>query len=248
MNEDRAVSIEKKAAPLGVSAYKKIVFLTGAGLSKASGLPTYRGEGGIWGSKQVELVGTKEAIEADPVRVWRSYVDMHRAISKVKPNAAHRAIADLQRRVSEDCWVCVLTQNVDGLHQAAGSETVIEVHGSLRRLRCTQFDVKPWPAPEQLGDDPPPCPECGAHSRFDVVLFNEPVDSMLGLKALALLGDCDLYIVVGTSGLVAPASQFIELAEEAGARTVCVNTEVQDGRFDEYYLGKAEEVLPVLLG
>ena len=248
MNEDRAVSIMETAAPLGVSAYKKIVFLTGAGLSKASGLPTYRGEGGIWSSKQVELVGTKEAIEADPVRVWRSYLDMHRAIVNVKPNAAHLAIAELQREVSEECWVCVLTQNVDGLHQLAGSETVIEVHGSLRRLRCTQCDIKPWTTPDQLEDDPPPCPQCGAHSRFDVVLFNEPVDSMLGLKALALLGDCDLYIVVGTSGLVAPASQFIELAEEAGARTVCVNTEPQDGRFDENYLGRAEEVLPVLLG
>jgi len=88
----------------------------------------------------------------------------------------------------------------------------------------------------------------GAPSRFDVVLFGEPVDSMLGLKALALLGYCDLYISVGTSDLVAPASQMIELAQEAGARTVCVNPDPQGGGYDEYYIGKAEELLPELLG
>jgi NAD-dependent protein deacetylase/lipoamidase len=234
--------------PLGVERYKKIVFLTGAGFSKASGLPTYRGEGGIWHTKSVEEVGTKEAIEADPVRVWRSYLDMHRSITQAEPNAAHRAIVDLQRRVPKECWVCVMTQNVDGLHKVAGTESVIEMHGSLRRLRCTRCDVKPWKPDGPLGHEPPHCPSCGAWARFDIVLFNEPVDSMLGLKALAFLGDCELYVAVGTSGLVAPASQFIEMAQEAGARTVCVNPEPQDTRFDEYYLGNAEEVLPILLG
>jgi NAD-dependent deacetylase len=242
------MNLKTTPEPLGVDRYKKIVFLTGAGISKASGLPTYRGEGGIWRTKDVEQVGTKEAIETDPVKVWRSYIDMHRTVLKAKPNAAHLAIADLQQRVPKECWVCVLTQNVDGLHEAAGTESVVEAHGSLRRLRCTVCDVKPWNITTPLDEDPLPCPKCGAHTRFDIVLFNEAVDPMLGLKALAFLGDCELYISVGTSSLVAPASQFIELAQEAGARTVCVNPEPKDPRFDEYYVGNAEDFLPILLG
>lgn len=234
-------------APLGVENYKKIVFLTGAGISKASGLATYRGEGGIWMSEQVEEVGTAEAIKADPLKVWRRYLEFHRKAVEAEPNAAHRAIASLQKRLSEDCWVCVLTQNVDGLHLAAGTESVVEAHGSLRRLRCTECDAKPWEIREELTSEPPPCNQCGAPARFDVVLFNEPVDPMLGLKALAFLGDCELYIAVGTSGLVAPASQFIVLADEAGARTVCINTEPIGDQYQELYQGKAEEVLPVLL-
>lgn len=241
------MSHAKTPDPLRVDKYKKIVFLTGAGISKASGLPTFRGEGGIWTKERVEEVGTKEAIEADPVKVWQTYLRRHRQFAAAEPNAAHVAIAELHEKVSKECWVCVITQNVDGLHQAAGSETVLEVHGSLRKLRCTRCKIKPWEIDGELGPEPPPCPDCGAPARFDIVLFNEPVSPLLGLQALALLGDCDLYISVGTSGLVAPASQFIELAQEAGARTVCVNTEPNDGRFDEYFLGPAEDVLPRIL-
>lgn len=233
--------------PLGVERYKKIVFLTGAGISKASGLPTYRGEGGVWEEKKVEEVGTKEAIERDPVGVWRAYLEMHREVTKAQPNAAHLAIAELQERLGDDCWVCVMTQNVDGLHLQAGTTSVVEAHGSLRRLRCTRCKAKPWEIDFELTEEPPRCRECGAMARFDIVLFNEPVDPTLGLKALAFLGDCELYIVVGTSGLVAPASQLIELAEEAGARTVLIDTEPKDGRFDEIYAGRAEVLLPHLL-
>ncbi|HIB64484.1 MAG TPA: NAD-dependent deacylase [Phycisphaerales bacterium] len=233
--------------PLGTERYKKIVFLTGAGISKASGLPTYRGKGGVWTTENVEDIGTKEAMEKDSLKIWRAYVPRHRKVLEAKPNAAHQAIADLQKRLGEKAWVCVLTQNVDGLHQAAGTESVIEAHGSLRRLRCTECSIKPWEITEDLTDEPPPCPDCGAPARFDIVLFNEPVDPMLGLQALAFLGDCDLYITVGTSGLVAPASQLIDIADEAGARTVFVNTEPEDGRYQEYYVGKAEELLPHLL-
>ena len=197
-----------KAVPLGVERYKKIVFLTGAGISKGSGLPTYRGDGGIWKTKDVEKVGTKEAMESDPVRVWRSYLELREKVMKAKPNPAHLAISQLQRRVSEECWVCVMTQNVDGLHEVPQTDSVIEMHGSLRRLRCTRCDLTPWNFTDTPKTEPPACPNCGAHCRFDIVLFNEPVDPLLGLKALAFLGDCDLYITVGTSGLVAPASQL----------------------------------------
>lgn len=234
-------------APLEVERYKKIVFITGAGISKASGLPTYRGAAGVWEKVNVEEVATKAAIETDPVKVWKHFVKMHRRVLAAKPNAAHYAISELQQRVSEDCWVCVLTQNVDGLHSEAGTESLIEAHGSLRRLRCTKCDIKPWKIEVELGDSPPNCPNCGQFARFDIVLFDEPVDPMLGLKALAFIGDCELYLAVGTSGLVAPVSQMFDIAEEAGARTICVDTDPKDPRYDELYTGKAEELLPLLL-
>lgn len=235
-------------APIDFSNCKKIVFLTGAGISKASGLQTFRGDGGIWDELDINEVGTAEAMRQDPLKVWRTYVTRLGDVAQAKPNAAHHAIADLERRLGDECWVCVLTQNVDGLHQQAGSSSVLEAHGSLRRLRCTKCDAKPWPLEGRPTEQPPACPACGAQARFDIVLFGEMLDPMFGLKALAFIGDADYFFSVGTSDLVAPASQLIEIAEEAGARTVCINPEPTRNRYDEFIPGKAEEILPVLLG
>ena len=236
----------KPLEPLGVERYKKIVILTGAGISKASGLPTYRGEGGVWNSERVEDVATKEAIERNPSAVWRAFAKMRKRLDGAQPNEAHLAITKVQKRLPET-WTCVLTQNVDGLHHLAGNESVLEAHGSLHRIRCTRCDREPWKLTEAIPEDPPACPQCGAPSRFDVVLFNEPLEPTFGLKVLAFMGDCELFVAVGTSALVAPANQLIDLAEEAGARTVFVNPDIVDERFQEYYPFRAEKALPILL-
>ena len=254
-SESHSPSNTQEPQALNLENYKCIVFLTGAGISKASGLPTYRGEGGVWNSQNVLEYATKEAIERDPVKVWQAFREMYHQSVAAEPNAAHRAIAGLQDRLGEKTWVCVLTQNVDGLHKLADTSSLLEGHGSLRRLRCSECARDPWPTEtvhhEQAGilpDTPPPCPDCGGRSRFDVVLFGEELPPNLPLQIMAFMGGCDLFIAVGTSGLVAPASQLVDMANDVGARTICVNTQAGDERFDETILGKAEELLPFLLG
>lgn len=232
---------------LGVERYKKIAFLTGAGISAASGLATYRGEGGIWHTHNVEETGTKAAIEADPVKVWKAFHPMHLKVMNAQPNPAHHAITRLQQSMPPEAWVCVITQNVDGLHGEAGTTSILEAHGSLRRLRCTHCAAPAWPVDGHLPEEPPPCPHCGQHSRFDIVLFDESLDPMFALKALAFVGDCELFMAVGTSSLVAPASQLVEIAHEVDARTVLVDKNPMDERFVEHFAGGAEVLLPQLL-
>lgn len=236
---------------LELAAYKQIVVMTGAGISVASGLPTYRGEGGLWDKVDVGTHATAAAIEADPERVWRFFAEVRSQIATAQSNAGHIAIAKAEGRLSPDQKLIVLTQNVDGLHSLAGSTHVVELHGTLRRSRCTVCD---YSRAEDLASAPtacPQCPNCAAPMRPDVVLFEEPfpVDSEWSSKKA--LRDCDLFIAVGTSGTVSPASNFVRAAEYVGARTIYVNLEPMkpnNPAFREVILGRAEEVLPVLFG
>ena len=231
--------------------YEQIVILTGAGVSAASGLPTYRGAGGLWDKVDVGRHATAAAIEADPARVWEFFAEVRAQVAAARPNAAHLAIAEAEARLVETKSLTVLTQNVDGLHRLAGSRRVIELHGTLRRSRCTQCD---YSRAEDLSTCPskcPRCPACSAHLRPAVVLFDEPlpVDEEWGSKKA--LRNCDLFIAVGTSGTVSPASNFVRAAEFAGARTVYVNLEPMrpaNPAFREVHLGQAEDLLPQLLG
>lgn len=234
-------------AALDVASYKKIVFLTGAGVSAASGLPTYRGVGGLWNGDAVRLAEAG-ALARDPEAVWRMFAPWRAKARAAMPNAAHRAIAEVERRTTAS--VTVITQNVDGLHQRAGSSEVVELHGSLFRTRCVACALAAYP-----DDDPQPdaprCPSCGACARIDVVLFGEPIPAAAEWEAKKALRDCDLFIAAGTSGSVAPASSFVRSAEYEGARTLLVNLDPMAPRnpaFGEEILGRAEEILPELLG
>ncbi len=239
------------ATRINLAKYRKIVIVTGAGISAASGLPTYRGAGGLWDEVDVASHATAAAMEADPGRVWRFFADVRAQIAVARPNAGHQAIARVEQSLRGDQTLTVLTQNVDGLHTLAGSAHVVELHGSLRRSRCTRCDFARL---EDLASAPalcPQCPSCSAPMRPGVVLFDEPLPVEAEWEAKMSLRDCDLFLAVGTSGSVSPASNFVRSAEYFGARTVYVNLEPMvphNPAFKEVFLGRAEELLPRLLG
>jgi NAD-dependent deacetylase len=237
--------------PIELGKYRRIVVMTGAGISVASGLPTYRGTGGLWDKVDVQSHATAAAIEADPARVWSFFAEVRAQIAVAHANAGHLAIAQAERRLRDDQQLTVLTQNVDGLHTLAGSTRVVELHGSLRRSRCTRCDFSRL---EDLASSPalcPACPNCSAPMRHAVILFDEPLSVDAEWQSKKALRDCDLFLAVGTSGTVSPASNFVRAAEYAGARTVYVNLEPMtptNPAFREVILGRADELLPQLLG
>jgi NAD-dependent deacetylase len=226
---------------------ERIVILTGAGISKESGLDTFRDADGIWAKVRLEDVATPEAFIADPVRVQAFYNARRRALlnSNIAPNAGHRALALLERN-----WpgqVLVVTQNIDDLHERAGSRQLIHMHGELLKARCLDCDkVMEWP--DDLGEGSI-CPGCWQSGglRPHVVWFGEmPLDIFRIQEALAV---CDLFVSIGTSGIVYPAAGFVEEARSAGAHTVELNLEPSEGhsRFAERVYGPATEIVPALV-
>jgi NAD-dependent deacetylase len=236
---------------LDLSSYRQIVVLTGAGISVASGLPTYRGQGGLWKTSNVESYATAAAIHENPARVWSFFNEVREQIGRASPNAAHLALARAEARLRSDQTLTILTQNVDGLHQRAGSRTVVELHGSLHYSRCTGCDYRRSEDLSQPLGDCPDCPSCQSPLRPAVVLFDEALSVEAEWAAKKSLRDCDLFFAVGTSGSVSPASNFVRAAEYAGARTHYVNLEPMappNPAFHKIHLGPAEQVLPELLG
>lgn len=233
--------------------HRHIVVLTGAGISVASGLPTYRGVGGVWDTHNVEEYGHVSALQSDPARTWQLFGAMRGPIARAQPNAAHLALARFEAGLAPDQNYLLITQNVDGLHQRAGSRQVVELHGNLSRSRCTNAEcaLQPFEDPQEHADSVPRCPLCGSVLRPDVVLFGEPLPPLASWQAKRALRDCDLFIAIGTSGLVSPAADYVRSARYAGARTLYVNLEplaTPNPAFQELVLGRAEEVLPGLLG
>jgi len=235
---------------LDPSSYRNIVVLTGAGASAASGLQTYRGAEGLWQDEDAVNMATAAAWERDPMGVWRVFGAMRQAIREAEPNAAHRALAALETLAGGS--VTIITQNIDGLHQRAGSTAVVELHGNLRRTRCSNTEC----ALQAFVDDAAPrvlplCSACGAPLRPDIVLFHEALPGGEEWHAKRALRDCDLFMAVGTSGTVYPAAGFVRSAEYAGARTMLINLEAMDPpnpAFQEQILGAAEVLLPAILG
>lgn len=234
--------------PLGIGTqYHRVVVLTGAGVSVASGLPTYRGPGGLWENDELAKIVHARSIPTRLPELWKLYSERRATALSVGPNAAHLAIAEAQRR-----WpgqVDVITQNVDNLHQRAGSEHVIELHGSGLRTRCTQCNLPPF-YDEQSYNTLPLCPACGAPLRPDVVLFGETLPDKATEQASVAVWGCDLFLVVGTSSVVIPAAYLLLDAHAAGARCVSVNIEAtrhENPYLHDEFVGKAEELLPVLL-
>lgn len=239
--------------PLDLSPYKRIVFLTGAGISVASGLRPYRGPGGLWETEDEEVIlATREGLDVRPADAWKMFARLRKMAGSAEPNPAHLAIAKLQARLGPDRSLTVITQNVDGLHQRAGTQNVVELHGSIFRTRCNNDRCmsSPFEDREPPADELPLCPSCGDLLRPDVVLFDEYIPVNAERSSKHALNECDLFIAVGTSGTVAPASSFVRSAAYAGARTYVINLEpmaIPNPAFEKQILGRAEELLPILL-
>lgn len=239
--------------PLGLDRYSNIVILTGAGVSVASGLRPYRGPGGIWEEDGVADLTTPASLEERPEKVWALFGSLRRRVSAAAPNPAHLALAKAERQLEKGRRWTLITQNIDGLHQQAGSQDVIEFHGSLFRTRCSSpsCDLPPFEDHDSHMSAVPRCDRCGAVLRPDIVLFDEAIPVDAEWQAKRALRDCDLFVAVGTSGTVSPASNFVRSAEYVKARTVLVNLEPMNPKnpaYDEEYLGRAEVILPLLLG
>jgi NAD-dependent deacetylase len=219
-NEDPIVQIARR-----IHSARRITVLTGAGVSAPSGVPTFRGEEGLWKSYSPEELATPEAFRNNPQLVWEWYGWRRELISKCRPNAAHRVLALWSRRYP---GFTLITQNVDGLHEKAGTSNVIRFHGSIWEVFCCNdcesspvrwvYDAVPLP---QI---PPSCPYCGGLIRPGVVWFGEGIDTDVLDKSAAAL-ECDLFMTVGTSALVYPAAGLVSGAHRKGAFTVEVNLE-----------------------
>lgn len=225
-----------------MASFERIVVLTGAGLSAESGLATFRDKGGIWSKYDLTEVATPEAFAADPVRVHTFYNERRRGVRDVVPNAAHQALARLEREHRGE--VTVITQNIDALHEAAGTQRLIHMHGELMKALCARCESRhPWL--DDLSTEIA-CPSCGKAGglRPDVVWFGEMPYRMD--EIYDLLERADLFASIGTSGTVYPAAGFVRQARAAGAHTVELNLEPSEGvsLFAEAIHGPATRVVP----
>lgn len=220
MTEPDRQAIEHVAAAL--AAARSITALTGAGVSSASGIPTFRGEDGLWKKVRVETLATPEAFENDPRLVWEWYDWRRSMIRDAQPNAAHHVLAAWTRTRA----ATLITQNVDGLHERAGAERLIRLHGSIWHVRCWSrcaAGSADWLDDRvPIGTLPPRCPHCGGMVRPAVVWFGEPLDQLLLDRARAAAA-CDVFLTVGTSAVVYPAAGLIPEAKAAGALVVEIN-------------------------
>lgn len=198
------------------------VALTGAGISVDSGIPDFRSRGGLWERFEPSEYATIEALDRDPDKVWRMLREMGRLVAEARPNPGHEALARLETLGLLDG---VITQNIDDLHQAAGSRHVVEFHGNARALRCLRCDARSRQDRPPPGEKAPRCPACGGVLRPQVVFFGEPIPPSAMAEAARLARGCRTMLVVGTSATVAPASLLPFMAKEAGARLVEVNLE-----------------------
>lgn len=190
----------------------KVAVLSGAGVSAESGVPTFRASDGLWEGHRVEDVATPMAFEKDPELVWRFYNGRRVNVAKVQPNPGHHALVALEDRYGDGFTLA--TQNVDGLHQQAGSRNVLEIHGSLRRTRCTDRGCIEDRGLDDLGDRPL-CPRCGVLLRPDIVWFHEPLPEDIWMKAMIAAQECDVFLVVGTSAVVYPAASLVPIAKKS---------------------------------
>jgi NAD-dependent deacetylase len=200
---------------------RRVVALTGAGISAESGVPTFRGPGGLWRQYRPEDLATPEAFARDPRLVWEWYAWRREVIAPLLPNAAHRALVALEKRTPE---FLLATQNVDGLHGAAGSARVVELHGTIWQLRCTACAHSRDDRRVPLAEIPPRC-ACGALLRPGVVWFGEALPEEAVKAAFEAARAADVVVVVGTSSLVYPAAALPQVARAAGAFVIEINPE-----------------------
>lgn len=225
---------------------KSVAVLTGAGVSAESGVPTFRdAQTGLWAKFRPEELATPTAFLRNPRLVWEWYEWRRKLVADAKPNPAHRALAEMETRFPH---FHLITQNVDGLHQLAGSRKVIELHGNITRTKC--FDegtiVDTW---QDMGEVPPRCPNCGGRLRPDVVWFHEPMPEREMELAMRAATTCDVFLSVGTSTVVYPAASLPFEALRSGAMVVEINPEPTPFTEQAHYVltGAAGVVLPEVL-
>ncbi|HUT81187.1 MAG TPA: NAD-dependent deacylase [Candidatus Bathyarchaeia archaeon] len=238
--EDAALLVKKAFQSKSITSY----VLTGAGLSKGSNIPTFRGEDGLWEKYKFEEVATKKAWQKNPEKLWFFYADGIDLILKAQPNPAHYAITDLETNGYCDY---IVTQNADGLHQKAGSKNVLEIHGNITHVRCTKCNkIKEF---IELPKIVPPICDCGGMFRPDVVLFDEILPHKLIEKAYNVAKKAKLVIIVGTSAEVMPAAYLPILSKQNKAQILVFNTEKTEHTTvaDIFIQGKCEETLPLFV-
>lgn len=223
-----------------------VVVLTGAGISAESGVPTFRdAQTGLWAKYSPEDLATPEAFQHNPRLVWEWYAWRRELVGQAHPNPGHLALVELEQRVPQ---FTLITQNVDSLHHRAGSQAVVELHGNISRIICSEERrvVETWGGDDEL---PPRCPKCGSYLRPDVVWFGETLPQAALEEALEAAALADVFLSIGTSGLVQPAASLPMIAREYGATVVEINPDTTPlTRQVTYALqGPAGQVLPELL-
>ncbi len=224
-----------------------VVVMTGAGISAESGIQTFRGTNGLWGNHRIEEVASPIAFRRDPVMVWNFYLQRRKQALTCRPNTGHLAVAELEKWIrSAGGSFLLVTQNVDGLHSRAGSRNVIEMHGSLMMTRCTACGEVFQD--ESTDMELPPrhdCPDKGL-LRPHIVWFGESLFPGDMERIESAIEMCDMFIVIGTSGIVYPAAGLVNFANRLGKRTVCVNKDAPANidLFDRFIEGEAGSELP----
>jgi NAD-dependent deacetylase len=237
------VQFSSKLQSLLIPSTRAVVF-TGAGISAESGVPTFRGQDGLWNEFRVEDLATPQAFAEHPKRVWEWYSWRRELIARIEPNAGHLAVAKLEKFFT-DFWL--VTQNVDGLHDRAGNQRVLKLHGDIWEVRCVSCRLGRMDYRPVLPSLPPLC-TCGGMLRPGVVWFGEMLPEAVFEQAVRATQSCGLFFSVGTSAQVFPASQLPGVARQHGAYVVEVNIEpsAAAGEAHEVLLGKAGEILPAL--
>jgi len=228
-----------------LASAERVAVLTGAGVSAESGVPTFRGENGLWRNQDVMDLVTPTGFARDPRRVWEFYNWRRSLINRVTFNPAHEALAELERRIPH---FTLITQNVDGLHVRAGSRNILEIHGNLWKVRCTRCNRVSLDDSSDLGPLPK-CRDCGGLLRPHVVWFGESLDEALLRRAIQASRECQVMLVVGTSAVVQPAASLSMEAKAGGAVLAEINIEKtpQSEFMDFVFTGKAGELLPKLI-
>lgn len=237
----------------------RLLVLTGAGVSAESGIPTFRDAGGLWEGASIEDVASPDGFNRDPATVWRFYSQRRQGLTGVVPNAAHHAIARIEAQLGDR--FLLVTQNVDGLHTAAGSKRVVEIHGNLMRTRCHHCDREAFADTDSYIGKLPQCRMCKGLLRPDIVWFGEAIPRAALTRieeffAESLMAAQDakkpdlVFLAAGTSGLVFPAAALVDQVHKLGGTTYLANMDppANAQAFDHAVMGPATQVLPALLG
>lgn len=248
-NYEMKISLVKEAAAM-ILGCGRIAVSTGAGVSQESGIPTFRdAQKGLWARFSPEELASVDGYLRNPQNSWLWYADRRKTVLECSPNPGHYALAELEKHVEK---LALITQNVDGLHQRAGSSDVIELHGNITRVRC--FDnythlIDDWMDEGYSGEIPPPCPVCGGKLRPDVVWFGEQLPEDALNRAFVEAERCDLMLVIGTSGTVQPAASLPWITSRSGGKVIEINPQESGvtSSADIFLQGKSGEIMPALI-
>jgi len=234
-----------KEAKAIIDNASSITVLTGAGISAESGIPTFRGEDGLWRKFRSEELATPEAFQRDPKLVWEWYDWRRGLVKEAMPNPGHYALVNLE---NEKTNFTLVTQNIDGLHQLTGNRNIIEMHGNLWQIRCTSCGVVEENHDVPLKEIHPKCKNCDALGRPNVVWFGEMIPMSIIDNILIAIDKCQVMLIVGTSGIVEPAASMGLVAKHTGKTVIEVNLETtpNSSHYDISILGKSGEILPML--